>query len=407
MTAVADIWDVLVVGAGPAGSSLAARLGCLGRSVLLLDSARFPREKMCGEYLGPGCLPLLDQIGALPEVLRQAHPGRVMKACSPGGFVFRARYPEGLYGLSLRRRQLDGILLDCARRHKSVEVREGFRAEKLVVENGQVSGVKGRRPGGEEETLRARLTIGADGRNSMIARRLGVFRWHPSHRRFAVGLHYEGVQPSGEDVEVYSGRALYAILNNQGAGVVNVNIVWKGTSLGAYKGKLDAWYEFLLAQLPRLRERLGSARMVEAPRVLGPLAHYATRVSANGALLVGDSACFYDPFTGEGMHMALDSARLAAEVADRALEACTLSRHFLSRYDAARAASLTGRYRLQSLIQVIVGRPRLSDYVAQILQARERLADRLMEVIGGLRPPGDLLAAGVFLARPQTQKNRR
>lgn len=396
MTAVADVWDVLVVGAGPAGSSLAARLGCLGRSVLLLDSARFPREKMCGEYLGPGCLPLLDQIGALPEVLREAHAGRVLKACSPGGFVFRARYPEGLHGLSLRRRELDGILLGCARRHKGVEVREGFHAETLLVDNGQVCGVKGRRPGCEEETLRARLTIGADGRNSMVARRLGVFRWHPSHRRFAVGLHYEGVQASGEDIEVYSGRTLYGILNHQGGGAVNVNIVLHGAP---WKGKPDAWFDSLLGQLPRLRERLGSARAVDAPRVLGPLAHYATHVSAHGALLVGDSACFYDPFTGEGMHMALESARLAAEVADRALEACTLSRRFLSRYDAARAASLAGRYRLQSLIQVMVGRPCLADYIAKALQARERLADRLMEVIGGLRPPGDLLAAGLFLAR--------
>jgi flavin-dependent dehydrogenase len=99
------------------------------------------------------------------------------------------------------------------------------------------------------------------------------------------------------------------------------------------------------------------------------------------------------------MHMALESARLAAEVADRALEACTLSRRSLSRYDAARAASLAGRYRLQSLIQVMVGRPCLADYIAKALQARERLADRLMEVIGGLRPPGDLLAAGLFSAR--------
>jgi flavin-dependent dehydrogenase len=313
--------------------------------------------------------------------------------------VFRARYPEGAHGLSLRRRQLDGILLDCARRHKSVEVREGFHAEKLLIENGQVCGVKGRRPGCEEETLRAHLTIGADGRNSMVARRLGVFRWHPSHRRFAVGLHYEGIQASGEDVEIYSGRSLYGILNHQGAGAVNVNIVLKGASLGPWKGKLDAWFDSLLGQLPRLRERLGSARVVETPRALGPLAHYATRVSANGTLLVGDSACFYDPFTGEGIHMALESARLAAEVADRAVEACSFSRRFLSRYDAARAASLAGRYRLQSLIQVMVGRPCLADYIAKALQARERLADRLMEVIGGLRPPGDLLAAGLFLAR--------
>ena len=226
-----------MVGAGPAGSSLAARLGSLGRSVLLVDSARFPRDKMCGEYLGAGCLPLLDQIGALGEVLRHGHRGRVVTACSPGGVVFTARYPEGLHSLSLRRAELDSILLQCARRCSSVEVREGFRAEKLLIEDDQVCGVKGRVPGGQEETLRARVTIGADGRNSMVARGLRVFRWHPWRRRFALGLHYEGVQPAGEGAEVYVGRSLYGILNHQKNGAVNVSIVPEGGRRWALEGE--------------------------------------------------------------------------------------------------------------------------------------------------------------------------
>ena len=146
-----------------------------------------------------------------------------------------------------------------------------------------------------------------------------------------------------------------------------------------------------MSELPRLRERLASARAVESVRALGPLAHYATRVSANGALLVGDAAGFYDPFTGEGVYMALESARLAAEVVDRAIQSHSCSRRFLSQYDAARAASLAGRYRLQSVIQAIVACPHLADFAAKRLQSRGRFADRLMEVLGDLRPPGDLL----------------
>jgi len=395
MTPVPETWDAIVVGAGPAGSSLAARLGSLGRSVLLVDSARFPRDKMCGEYLGAGCLPLLDQIGALGEVLRHGHRGRVVTACSPGGAVFTARYPEGMHSLSLRRAELDSILLQCARRCNSVEVREGFRAEKLLIDDDQVRGVKGRVPGGQEETLRARVTIGADGRNSMVARSLRVFHWHPWRRRFALGLHYGGIQPAGEGAEVYVGRSLYGILNHQKNGAVNVSIVLRGDGAGSWKGRLDAWFDTLLAELPPLRERLASARPAESVRALGPLAHYTTRVSTGGALLAGDAAGFYDPLTGEGVYMALESARLATEVIGRAMDARCLSARFLSQYDARRAASLRSRYRLQSLIQAIVGCPRLMDFAARQLQSRERLANRLLEVIGGLRRPSALLPAAL------------
>ncbi len=389
-----DVWDAIVVGAGPAGSSLASRLGDLGNSVLLLDSARFPRDKLCGEYLGAGCLPLLDQIGALDEVRRLAHAGRIVRVWSPEGVAFTARYPEGSCSLSLPRRQLDAVLLDCARNQESVEVREGFRVEKLLIEDDRVRGVVGRLPGGGVEALRARVTVGADGRNSIVARGLRLFRWRSSHRRWALGRHYDGIHPAGEGAEIYVGRSLYGILNHQRDGSANVNIVVKGGGFEAWKGRMDAWFEALLDELPRLGARLETARPVESVRALGSLAHYATRVTVDGVLLAGDAAGFYDPFTGEGINMALESARLAAQTIHRAIAARCVSRRFLSRYDALRAASLRNRYRLQSVIQLVVGCPRLMESAAKRLQTGERFANRLLEVVGGLRRPGDLFIPG-------------
>ena len=386
MNAVTDVWDAIIVGAGPAGSSLAARLGALGRSVLLLDSARFPRGKVCGEYLGPGCLPLFAEIGAADEVLRQAHATSAMRAVSPGGVEFAACYPEGQHALSLRREKLDWILLECARGAKTVEVREGCRVQRLLIEDGTVRGVIARRPDGEVETCRARVTIGADGRNSVVARGLDVFRWHATHRRFSCGLHFEGVDGSRAGAEIYAGRGLYAILNQQGNGVANLSIVAGQARLELWKGRLREGFDSLLGELPRLRERLHGARPLEAVHALGPLAHYATSVSADGALLVGDAAGFYDPFTGEGVYMALVGARLAAEVIDDGIRRGSLSRRVLGRYDGARRAALANRYRLQALIQRVLACPRLADVASRQLAHHPSLTGRLLAYIGGVRP---------------------
>jgi flavin-dependent dehydrogenase len=310
---------------------------------------------------------------------------------SPGGVSFTANYPGSACGLSLPRRELDFILLECARKQITVEIREGFHVRGLILEDGVVRGVMGGTREGETEAQRGRIVVGADGRNSVVARELGLFRWHASHRKVALGLHYEGVRPGGEGAEIHIGGSLYGILNHQQNGCVNVNLVADCDGLERWKGRLDAWFGVLLADLPLLGERLRCAKPLERVQALGPLAHYATQVSADGALLAGDAAGFYDPFTGEGMYMALESSRLAAETVERALEERCYSRRLLRQYDRARRASLESRYRLEGLIQRIIGCGAAADFAARRLRQSDRLANVLLEVLGGLRRPAELM----------------
>jgi flavin-dependent dehydrogenase len=136
-------------------------------------------------------------------------------------------------------------------------------------------------------------------------------------------------------------------------------------------------------------------------RVLGPLACHATRFSWHGAVLVGDAAGFYDPFTGEGVYMALRGAQLAAGVIHEALTSGDVSARFLARYDAARR-ELAARYRLEALVQQLILRPRLAEIALSRLAGSPRAAGLLMGVLGGLLPPRQLytarFAAG-FLSR--------
>lgn len=385
-------WDTIVAGAGPAGSTTAALLAECGFRVLLIDRATFPRDKMCGEYLGAGCVDLLAGFGVeLPDT----HPIRAMRVTAPNGTVFTAPYPEGRNGLAIRRSQLDALLLENAKRRGAVCL-EGFRVERLLLKDGKVHGVEGRLHGGEEKQFLARIVIGAEGRNSVVARHLGLFRWNCSHRRTALGLHYEGVLPVSGFAEVFLGPGIYGILNPLGAGAANLSLVVDHDG-SISKDRADVSFVQALGLLPALRKRLADARPLEEVKVLGPMAHHAVRASADGALLAGDSAGFYDPFTGEGVYMALISARLAAGVAGEALRRGDCSARFLRSYDRERSAALGGRYRLEATIQRIIRYPRTADLVSRKLRDREDAASRLMEVLGGLAWPRALLSGG-FLA---------
>ena len=168
--------DVVVVGGGPAGSAAATFLRQRGRDVLLVDEARFPRDKVCGESVSPGGRRLLADLGAAEAVRRLApQPLLGMTLTSPDGTSFRGDYRDAAEpGFALRRQAFDQVLLDGARA-AGAEVREGVRATGLVVEDGTVAGITCEGDRGPE-TIRARLVIGADGRRSVVARRLGLLR---------------------------------------------------------------------------------------------------------------------------------------------------------------------------------------------------------------------------------------
>ena len=217
--------DVVVVGGGPAGTATALFLRQQGRDVLLVDEARFPRDKLCGEGVSPEAWRLLDALG-VAERVRALHPWplRGMALTSPSGVSFTGRYrgPRAA-GFAIRRKILDRALLEAAR-DAGVEVREGTRALDLVLDHGRVSGVVCQ-SGAAPETLSARLVVGADGRRSVVARKLGLLREHRSLRKFAVRGYWEGVQGLGEHGEMHVGGGGYCGLAPLSATSANVAFV--------------------------------------------------------------------------------------------------------------------------------------------------------------------------------------
>ena len=309
--------DVVIVGGGPAGALAALRLAGAGASVLVLERARFPRNKLCGDTINPGAVRELEAAGVAGCVRPHALPITGMRVTGPNGAAVEGAYADPLTGLSISRAVLDEVLAGAA---ASAGARVEFGARvtgPLVDDRGRVVGVSVQCPSKREAVdVRARMTIAADGRRSSLAMRLGLAR-HPQRRRWAVGAYFDDVDEMSGAGEMHIRGSAYLGIAPLPGGIANACFVtsrrsgWRdpeGQLLRAIEGD------------PRIRERFARARRVTPVSVLGPLAVDAPVAGAPGLLLAGDAAGFIDPMTGEGLRFAFAGARLAADAALCALD---------------------------------------------------------------------------------------
>ncbi len=392
--------DVIIVGGGPAGSALACFLRHHGHDVLLFDAARFPRDKVCGEAVSPQAWPLLDAMGAKSGIRAlQPHPLRGMRLTSPDGTPFQGRYPsQSRPGFALRRLDLDAVLLARART-LGAEVRERTRVTGLLLRRGgAVEGVQAEGPDGKPRQWAARLVVGADGRHSIVASQLRLRRARARLRRFAVRGYWEGMEGLGDYGEMHVGGGGYCGIAPLSPTFANVAFVLPHREMAEAAGDVEGFFRMSLrSRWPQLAERLDRSRLVERPRVIGPLAVEARALVAPGALLVGDAAGFYDPFTGEGITLALRTSQIAAQVISEALAAREAVSGFsrpLEAYERSRRAATRDKFRFNRLLQVAVGWPDAANLMARRLARRPDLADRLVGIAGDFVPARSALGPG-------------
>lgn len=305
---------MVVVGAGPAGAAAAITLARAGRDVLVVDRARFPRDKCCGDGLTAGALRELEDLGLRPASVPDWQPVDDVCVRGPSGHAVRFPLPrdDGLFAAVAPRAQLDAALVDVARA-AGATVADGHR---LTAASARPDGVDLEIDG--LGTVSAGYAIGADGAWSPLRHALGAHDpgylgdWHAFRQYFC------DVGPAAADLWVWFEPDLlpgYAWSFPLPGGRANVGFGIQRDA-GIEVRDMKALWPSVLAR-PHVRRVLGDAARPEAPHKAWPIPARVDRVplSAAGgrALFAGDAACATDPMTGEGIAQALVTGRRAAE----------------------------------------------------------------------------------------------
>ena len=359
-------YDLIIVGGGPSGAAATLYARRHGLRTLLLDKATFPRDKVCGDALSGKSVAILRELDLLDGVRRL--PGAAISRIiftSPRHteLVIDLRQsslnqvPEGFV---IRRRNFDRFLFEEARQAADT-CREGFTVTNLLVEDGYVHGVRGRQGDNTEIEHRGRIVLGADGYNSLVARKTGLYRHDPRHWVVALRQYYRNVGGLSDQIELhYVDEVIpgYFWIFPLEDGCANVGIGMLHQYIKERKVDLR---QILKAAIdsPAFRGRFTDAEPLEEPVGWNlPVGSKHRRMVGNGFMLLGDAAGLIDPFTGEGIGNALYSARFAVETAREAIEAGDVSEAFLARYDRRLWEAIGGELKVSTQLQKI-GRHRL------------------------------------------------
>ncbi len=402
-------YDAIVVGGGPAGSSAAMFLAKNGvRDVLLIDKAKFPRDKICGDAFSGKSLGIARELGIVSDI--EKAPNEVVYGVlfsSPKGTVVDIPFPgadmekKTKPGFCIKRIVGDNVMFQNAK--KNVETLEEFTVLDLLRDGGKVVGVRGKAKGGKEIEIRSKVIVGADGTSSVVAQKAGVGVSPPEHQVIATRGYYKGVTGMAGNIELHFIDEVmpgYFWIFPLADGWANVGLGMLTSEKQKRKIDLKKLQEQVVQTHPVFRERFRNAKIDgQGIKVWTlPLGSTRRKNHGNGWMLIGDAASLIDPFSGEGVGNAMTSGKIAAKHIARALRENDFSESNLAAYDRelweAIGPELSTSYNLQKLgkikfllnlvIDKAATKPKVREAISGML-ANEEAKTNLISPFGLLR----------------------
>jgi 2-polyprenyl-6-methoxyphenol hydroxylase-like FAD-dependent oxidoreductase len=310
-------YDAIVVGARVAGAPTAMLLAQQGYRVLLVDRATFPNDTLSTHFIHSPGVDALRRWGVLDAVVASGTPAVDTYSFDFGPFTIKGTptpYAGSSTAYGPRRTVLDKILVDAANR-AGAEVREHFTVDEIVMEDGRVVGIRGRGADGKQVLERAKIVIGADGRNSRVAEAVRAARYHEMPRlQHSYYTYWSGLPVDDFYTVARPDRGFAAAPTNDGLTMVVVG--WPFAERNAYRADIEGNYLKTLELAPEFAERVRAGKREE--RFSGGASpNFFRKPYGPGWLLVGDAGYTKDPITAQGITDAFrDAEAVAAALRD-------------------------------------------------------------------------------------------
>ena len=375
MVATPHTFDVIIAGAGPAGSSAAIHLARNGLHVLLVEQKKFPRAKLCGEFISPECERHFENLG-VADSIKISTPASITETVFYSTRGHHVTIPSSWFGgpaaLGLSRAVMDHVLLQRAR-NCGVTVLEGTTITEPILEGRDVRGVRLK----TNEQYFAPITIDATGRAHILTRKLHAGEPKSKAKLIAFKVHLRNTRVAPNTCEIYFYPEGYGGLSSVEGDISNLCFIISAEQVKRHYSNPEAVVREMVMKNQRAAYTLEHAQP-ESEWLSASWERFGRQQPspANGLLAIGDSAAFIDPFTGSGMLMAFESGELAAEVIVRGGDKLATS-ELCANYAAEYARKFDSRLRICGWLRRLAFRPRLAGLGIAICGASNSFRNRI------------------------------
>ena len=375
MVATPNTFDVIIAGAGPGGASAAIHLARNGLRVLLVEQKKFPRAKLCGEFISPECQRHFENLG-VADAIKLSTPAAITETIFYSTRGHHVAIPSTWFGaptaLGLSRAVMDHVLLERAR-DCGVTVLEGTTITEPILNNHDVRGVRIK----SNEEYFAPLTIDATGRAHILSRKLHSAEPTTKPKLIAFKVHLRNTRVAPNTCEIYFYPEGYGGLSSVEGGISNLCFIISAEQVKRHFSNPELVMREIVMKNQRAAYTLERAE--PEPEWLSASWERFGRQQpspANGLLAIGDSASFIDPFSGSGMLMAFESGELAADVIVRQRDKFA-THELCANYAAEYEQKFDSRLRICGWLRRLAFSPRLAGVGIAICGSSNRFRNRI------------------------------
>lgn len=380
-------YDVIVVGARCAGAPTAMLMARMGYQVLLVDQASFPSETLSTHMIHAPGVAALSRWGLLDQVVASGCPPVDTYSFDFGPFTIEGtpRPQDGIScGYAPRRTVLDKILVDAAA-DAGAEVRERFTVDEILVEDGTVLGIRGHGEDGEPVVERARVVIGADGRNSHVAKAVDIEQYNDKPKlQWSYYTYWRDLPVDGFEIFVRPDRGWAAVSTNDGLTMLVVG--WPYAESMAYKADIEANYLKTLELAPEFAERVRAATRVER-FYGGSVPNFFRKPFGPGWALVGDAGYNKDPITAQGISDAFRDAELCSTALDETFTGRRSFNDAMADYQRTRDAHVLPVYEFTAQLATLEAPPEEMQQLLGAVHGNQDAMDDFVSLTAGTVSP--------------------